>query len=165
MMASSDFIIRPASASDVDELSALAHRIWREHYTPIIGRDQVEYMLGLWYGVDFLLKQVADKDRLFLVLEQMEKLKGYIQSSEQKGHTFIHKLYIAPESQGQGMGSALLGALPKHLPIRLRVNRNNIDSIAFYKRHRFEIIAEDVLDIGEGYAMDDYIMRRPISSS
>lgn len=162
MTAKSSFLIRDVTVVDVEELSTLAHRIWREHYTPIIGNEQVEYMLGLWYSPEFLTKQVLDESRLFLTAQVAGELKGYIQSSEQESHSFIHKLYIAPESQGQGLGKALLGALPKGLPLSLRVNRDNHNSIAFYQHCGFKIVAEDVLDIGQGFVMDDYAMQRSI---
>jgi len=160
-----NFSVRVVQESDLEELSALAHRIWKQHYTPIIGSAQVEYMLGLWYGAEFLGKQMRDATRQFLLVEQAEQLKAYIQSSEQNGACFIHKLYVAPECQGQGMGKALLGALPTHLPLQLRVNRHNDKSIAFYKRYGFTVIGEDVLDIGDGYTMDDYIMKKSILAS
>lgn len=159
------FIIRCVIEADLEELSTLAHRIWREHYTPIIGAAQVKYMLGLWYSPQFLRDQMNDEKRLFLVVESGSELKAYVQSSEQDGYSFIHKLYVASESKGQGMGTALLKALPTHLPLQLRVNRDNINSIGFYKRYGFEITGEHVLDIGQGYSMDDYIMEMPISSS
>ncbi|NCB47474.1 GNAT family N-acetyltransferase, partial [bacterium] len=34
-----------ATFDDAAELAGLAETIWREHYTPIIGAEQVEYML------------------------------------------------------------------------------------------------------------------------
>ena len=38
--------IRLANSSDVDCITSLAEKIWRAHYTPIIGSKQVDYMLN-----------------------------------------------------------------------------------------------------------------------
>lgn len=152
------FTIRPTCDDDAEGLSALAHRIWHQHYPGIITVEQIDYMLGLWYTPDFLRQQIADPKRLFLVAEKANTLCGYIAASEQAGYTFIHKLYIADECRGQGLGQALLNALPKDRPFKLRVNRHNTGSIRFYQKYGFRIDAEDTLDIGNGYIMDDFIM-------
>ena len=41
------FTIRKAETNeDLQEIAALADVIWHEHFTPIIGKEQVEYMLS-----------------------------------------------------------------------------------------------------------------------
>ena len=40
----------------------------------------------------------------------------------------------------------------------LNVNRNN-EAVEFYKRNGFEIDSSEDIDIGNGYFMNDYIMR------
>ncbi len=150
--------IRDVQEADLQEVSTLAQRIWRQHYTSIIGAEQVNYMLKKWYEIDFLRSQMSDVSRTFLIVIQHKKIVGFIQSSVVEGFNFIHKLYIAPEAQGLGMGSALLRKVKSDLPYKLRVNRNNIDAIAYYKYFGFTITMEDILDIGNGYVMDDFIM-------
>ena len=38
-------IIRAESTDDVALIATLADTIWRDHYTPIIGKGQVDYMM------------------------------------------------------------------------------------------------------------------------
>ena len=38
------------------KISALAGEIWREHYTPIIGAEQVEYMLAKFQTAERILE-------------------------------------------------------------------------------------------------------------
>jgi len=40
----------------------------------------------------------------------------------------------------------------------LTVNKDNADSIAFYRRVGFRIAGSSVMDIGGGFVMDDYRM-------
>lgn len=49
--------IRLANSSDVDCITSLAEKIWRAHYTPIIGSKQVDYMLNKMYSKDSLIQQ------------------------------------------------------------------------------------------------------------
>jgi ribosomal protein S18 acetylase RimI-like enzyme len=41
--------------------------------------------------------------------------------------------------------------------LELNVNKYN-PTLGFYKKIGFSIISEEVIDIGNGYVMDDYIM-------
>jgi ribosomal protein S18 acetylase RimI-like enzyme len=43
----------------------------------------------------------------------------------------------------------------------LNVNKNNIAK-NFYKKLGFNIVLDEVIDIGQGYVMDDYVMEKPI---
>jgi len=153
------FRLRPVTTDDAEALSALAHRIWHQHYPGIITVEQIDYMLSLWYTPEVLRQQAEIEGRLFLMAEQQGSPVGYMATSEQEGFQFIHKLYVAEECRGKGLGKTLLGAVPaERLPLQLRVNKQNRDSIAFYERQGFRHHADDVLDIGKGYIMDDYIL-------
>jgi ribosomal protein S18 acetylase RimI-like enzyme len=45
--------------------------------------------------------------------------------------------------------------------LELNVNRNN-KAVEFYKKLGFRIIAEEDIDIDNGYFMNDYIMRKKL---
>ena len=42
--------------------------------------------------------------------------------------------------------------------IWLTCNRNNTSSLEVYKHLGFEVVREEVADIGNGFVMDDYIL-------
>jgi len=44
----------------------------------------------------------------------------------------------------------------------LTVNKDNADSIAFYRRVGFGIAGSSVTDIGGGFVMDDYRMSKSV---
>ena len=46
----------------------------------------------------------------------------------------------------------------------LNVNRHN-KAISFYKKYGFDIIAEEDIDIGNGYYMNDYVMEKKLPNS
>ena len=47
-----------ADQTHLDTISELAHTIWNAHYVPIIGQEQVDYMLGQMYNKENLKLQL-----------------------------------------------------------------------------------------------------------
>jgi len=43
----------------IDEVAKLAEEIWRDHYTPIIGAAQVDYMLTRFQSADAVKKPIG----------------------------------------------------------------------------------------------------------
>lgn len=77
---------------------------------------------------------------------------------------FISKFYIDPNSQAKGVGTIvfnkLVSAYPEVTEIRLAVNRKNFKSINFYFKNGFVIESVGDFDIGSGYYMSDFIMKK-----
>lgn len=86
----------------------------------------------------------------------------------EKDRVFLSKLYIAKEARGKGLASKAFAFLTelassnKKQAIWLTVNRYNSGSIAVYEKKGFVKVREQVLDIGNGYVMDDYVMEMAI---
>ena len=53
-------IIQAVSKSECNAISELANTIWKEHYTPIIGVDQVNYMLEKFQSSKVIFKQIQN---------------------------------------------------------------------------------------------------------
>jgi len=83
------------------------------------------------------------------------------------GKTKIHKIYILSSQQGKGTGKALVDYIEQQaLPfgdkaLFLNVNKYN-SAIQFYQKIGFEITKEEVIDIGNGFVMDDYVMEKQL---
>jgi GNAT superfamily N-acetyltransferase len=86
-----------------------------------------------------------------------EKVKGA------KAHK-LNKLYVLPAAQGTGAGKALLNKAIEvskaagSSSLFLQVNKQN-DAYTFYLKHGFVKEQEFKFDIGNGFFMDDYVMR------
>ncbi len=71
--------------------------------------------------------------------------------------------------QGKGVGKLLLQEVTDRAQqlgqdtLLLNVNRFNV-AIDFYKRQGFYVIAEEDIDIGNGYFMNDYLMEKKLQS-
>ena len=76
----------------------------------------------------------------------------------------LNKLYVLPSAQGTGAGKALLhqaievAKAAGSSSIFLQVNKHN-NAYSFYLKQGFIKEAEFKFDIGNGFYMDDYVMR------
>ena len=96
------FTIRKAETNeDLQEIAALADVIWHEHFTPIIGKEQVEYMLSRFQSYPALQDQVLTGYEYYRLLGN-RKLCGYMAiRQDQDGRMFLSKLYIAKQYRGR----------------------------------------------------------------
>ncbi len=158
--------IRKASIQDVEIIHELAHEIWPKVYDYMISVEQIDYMLNLIYSSSALENQIRDLKHQFIIYSEEEIPKAFASYSPtlNEPEAFrLHKLYVHPTLQGKGIGKKILEYIieemrvAKAVLLELNVNKNN-KSIAFYKKQGFVILRPEVIDIGGGYVMDDYVM-------
>lgn len=156
--------IRKVAPSDLPEVAELAAIIWREHYTPIIGSEQVEYMLEKFQSVPAMAKQISEGVSYYCIVLDGDCV-GYLSFYLKEDALFLSKIYVSSQLRGQGIGrqamqfvmeQAQLQGLAK---VQLTVNKYNSGSIAAYHRMGFVTVEELVMDIGSGFVMDDYLMQ------
>ena len=153
-----------ASKEDLKLVQSIAHRTWPDTFGNILSPAQIDYMLNLLYNLPQLEKQLEDGHILLLAFEDGVEL-GFtgIQLNLKPGQTKIHKIYILPTAQGKGIGKKLIQAIKKialeneQKSMLLNVNKYNTGAIEFYEYLGFVNIKEEVIDIGNGYVMDDYV--------
>lgn len=160
---------RVNSSEDIEVLTRLARVIWKEHYTPIIGVEQVEYMLDTFHSPEVILKQITEENYFYFLLKSDSEAVGYIGFSGNEDHLFLSKIYVASSVRGTGLGkialefvkeTARLNSLGK---ITLTVNKHNSNTIAAYYKLGFIKTGEICVDIGSGYYMDDFQMELVLS--
>jgi ribosomal protein S18 acetylase RimI-like enzyme len=165
--------LREMGAGDSEtaaELAELAESIWTEHYTPIIGAEQVRYMLDRFQSAEKMLEDIAVDGYRYFIACDGEKKVGYcaIKPDFESGGLFLSKLYVEKSRRGRGIARLMLEksvviARENRLDhIWLTVNKHNVNSIEVYKKLGFVIVEEMVKDIGGGFVMDDYKMRMEI---
>ncbi len=153
---------------DLAPLENLAKAIWIEHYIPIIGSAQVEYMLKKFQSIDAMIQQMESDGYLYFTIHQNGKLIGYYALQQQQNTLFLSKLYLNASCRGKGFARLALEQIESFANqhcltrIRLTVNKYNENSIKAYLKLGFNIVEEAVFDIGEGYIMDDYVMEKTL---
>lgn len=159
-----------AQPDEADAISAMATRIWPVAYAEIIPPTQIEYMLAWMYDPSKLKEEMLHAGIEYLWIASSGSKIGFLAVGPvlMGSSCPLHKCYLLPEFQGCGIGSAAMEQLFIHLEsvgatsLELRVNRGNFLAITFYRRNGFETCGEDCREIGGGFFMDDYLMKRPI---
>ena len=159
------------SEEDIAEIARLAREIWQEHYLPIIGQDQVDYMLEKFQSREAIARQIEQQYEYYLVLDRGQSA-GYVAVVPDAGKAklFLSKIYVRKELRGRGLGKAALEFVEDicrqrgFTNIRLTVNKNNTRSITWYGERGFSNTGSTMQDIGEGFVMDDFIMEKTILS-
>jgi len=146
-------------------VARLAESIWWQCYPPIIGAEQVHYMLGRGYALPALREQRRGGTRFFLLRAGPRPI-GFLAWRPESGEAFLDKLYLEPSFHRLGLGQLMLGEVARQAKaagmaaVTLRVNRHNRPAIRAYARCGFQIQASDCKPIGAGFVMDDYLMRQ-----
>jgi GNAT superfamily N-acetyltransferase len=163
------FIIRNATPADVEIIRSIADKTWWHTYSPILEKEQIEYMLGEIYSVEKISAQLTNHTQSYLLLVEdgtPVAFAGYSPREEDPEIYKLHKLYCLPETQGKGYGKTLIDAVAaktveagKHT-LDLNVNRHN-KAKSFYEKMGFEIAYEEDTAIGQ-YWMNDYVMRKKL---
>lgn len=149
-------------SEDISTVQQLAREIWEEHYLPIIGQQQIDYMLDLFYSTEKIQKELEEGVYWEILYLENEAI-GYLVCEVEEENIQLSKLYLKSKVRGRGLGKFLIDRAIEIAKennknsIRLNVNKNNTQSIAFYERVGFLKVEEGVFDIGNGYFMDDFI--------
>jgi len=168
--------IRPATLSDRSLIRSISERTWPSTYGHIISQEQIDFMLEWMYsdaslekqmntGCEFFIANLNGDDVGFCSVspEEEENNNSTEKVAGAKSHK-LNKLYVLPIAQGTGAGKALLN---KSIEVAkasgssslfLQVNKQN-DAYTFYLKHGFVKEQEFKFDIGNGFFMDDYVMR------
>jgi N-acetylglutamate synthase-like GNAT family acetyltransferase len=154
-------ILRKATLEDIPLIQEIAEEAWRPTYGHILTEEQTLYMIPLMYNTELISGQI----HLFSMLEDDGVAIGYCafeKTSETDGK--LHKLYLRPSVKQKGAGSFIIEQISHQArlmgltSIYLNVNKHN-SAVEFYLKKGFIKDHEMVLDIGNGYVMDDYVMR------
>ena len=168
-MIMAQFKVRKAETdARIREIADLAKVIWNEHFTPIIGKEQVDYMVEKFQSYPALKGQISEGYEYYQIFYRGE-FCGYIgiHPGEDK-RLFLSKLYIKKESRGQHLATKAFGFLKDlcrergYSAIWLTCNKHNDNSLGVYRHLGFETIDTQEADIGGGFIMDDYIMEYKI---
>ncbi len=163
-------ILRAIEDADLPAVAELADTVWRSHYRGIISDRQIDYMLDRMYQPTTLRQQLATGHRFVCAAygPLIVAFASFSGSLEDLSEGQIHKLYVHPDHQHQGLGVRLIDYLAGSLRtlgrrcVTLTVNRRNITAINFYFKVGFTIRSVVDIDIGQGFVMKDFVMAKPL---
>ena len=163
-------VIEKNTDDDFTDIRAIAQEVWPIAYGEILSAAQLDYMMEMMYSVASLQKQSNEKKCHFILAKEQGVSVGFASyefDCESTNKTKIHKIYILTAKQGKGIGKVLIDRIAeeaksqKNQAVFLNVNKYN-SAQHFYSALGFSIVKEEVIDIGQGYVMDDYVMEKSI---
>ena len=161
--------IKVCSQEQIAKVADLAREIWQEHYVPIVGQEQVSYMLERFQSQKAIAQQIAQGYEYYL-LDKDGQDEGYaaVVPDLSQACLLLSKIYVRRSARGCGLGKKALKYVESICRQRgiktiwLTVNKNNNESIAWYSQMGFTNAGSTVQDIGSGFVMDDYQMEKTV---
>ena len=159
------------SPKEIEIVADLASTIWNEYYVPIIGKEQVNYMIKSFQSVEAIQRQIKTENQKYYLIYHFAEPSGYICIKPSGDDLFLSKFYIIKEKRGTGLGKTGLNFIIGRAEelgataITLTVNKNNFNSLKAYDKLGFINTGSVVADIGAGFVMDDYTMRLDIKNN
>lgn len=147
----------------IKNLSALATKIVKQHFDPIIGETQNDYMINKFQSVSAIAEQIAMGYRYYFVVQNQENV-GFMAFYPKSGRMYLSKFYVDSKYRGKGISNKMFQfvkqeTIKEKLPaIVLNVNKNNTEVIHIYEHLGFCKVREEQNDIGNGYFMDDFVL-------
>jgi ribosomal protein S18 acetylase RimI-like enzyme len=127
--------VRPARPEEKDALARLFVRARNGMiYVPPVPEEHVPLIADELF---------TDNEEVWLA-EEHEQLLGFlaIRRSRTNGWETLERLYVEPDDQGRGVGTALLDKAKALRPggLHLWVFQKNTGAIRFYERHGFRLV-------------------------
>ncbi|MBD8036703.1 GNAT family N-acetyltransferase [Solibacillus sp. A46] len=141
-----DFTIRKMQSEDIKQVQDVAKTSWNATYEGIIPLEVQEKFLKTAYSNE-RMQQRLEQSFLF-VGERAGKIVGFANFSpvREDGKAELGAIYLYPEEQGKGIGSALLQQGIDNLDgikeIYINVEKDNKIGKTFYEAKGFDVVKE-----------------------
>ncbi|RHW43268.1 GNAT family N-acetyltransferase [Neobacillus notoginsengisoli] len=140
------FIIRKMKPEDTKQVQQVAKTSWNATYEGIIPQNIQERFLKSAYNDEMMERRLEHS--LMLVAEEDGKIVGFANFSKVRegGKVELAAIYLYPEFQGKGIGTALLNEGIARLEgieeLYINVERDNVIGKTFYEAKGFETVEE-----------------------
>ena len=158
--------VRPAGTADIRALEALARDIWEQHYTPIIGKSQVAYMLEKYQSQSAIERDIKDGCVYYIALFD-DVPCGYSAVARGAGGLFLSRMYVKQGYRRKGIARAMLDMIDAYARknklkrVWLTCNRYNTTSIESYMKLGFTIT--DAYKGRGGAGPDDCVLEKKLA--
>ena len=160
-------MIKIATIEDIAIIRNIAYNTWPSTFGEILTKEQIAYMLDMMYAEEVLKNHIQNGTQTFLIYVDENEPQGFAayEAMPHNGKLKIHKIYLLPSSQGKGIGKKLFSYLEQTakdlnlLRTSLNVNKYN-KAIHFYNKLGYQTVKTEIIDIGHGFIMDDFVMEK-----
>jgi GNAT superfamily N-acetyltransferase len=137
--------VRVAAEADLAAIAHVGHRTWHATYEPFAGKDYVARGLARWWSGQALRRGL---DHTLVAEDASGTVVGMASFAPDDDVLIVWKLYVLPEAQGSGAGTALLrkviaDATDRFRAVRLEYVDGNDHAATFYARHGFTYLKRE----------------------
>lgn len=134
--------IHKVKQEDIPEVKQVLSHTWKDTYGSYLSDKTIEKVTTVWHDPEALKAQALNPEVYFGVAKEDGKIVGLITVRKIDDRTvFMHRLYVHPDYQRQGIGSQLfdtaLQAFPDTKVVRLEVEEENKKGLSFYLKQGF----------------------------
>ncbi|MGI4751030.1 MAG: GNAT family N-acetyltransferase [Janthinobacterium lividum] len=161
--------IKQAKTVDAQTIKLLAEQIWWPTYNTILEKEQIRFMLDLFYAENKLEEQIETGQQIFYILLENDTPVAFAALSTDQENAelaVLEKIYCLPETQGKGYGKLLIATVEneasqmgKHV-LQLYVHRKN-PAKNFYEKMNFMVIKEVDRPLDK-YLLTDFVMQKEL---
>lgn len=163
-------LISEATIKDIKLIREIAYRSWPATYGTILSKEQIDYMLNLFYSDETLCENLNKKGHHFVLVHDDTTCIGFASYEHNyldKNVTRLHKIYLVPEAQGKGGGKLLINTVERlamdNLSVAISLNVNKFNkALSFYQKIGFKVVCEEDIELDFGYLMEDYVMEKQL---
>lgn len=163
---------RVSSSNDnvIRDTSSLATHIAREHFDPLVGSEQNDYMIDHFLSPYAIREQIEGGHEYYIVLSPEEKRPiGIVAVRPRNDHTLlISRFYLLKEERGKGYARSMMQLVRQRAqktgcPLaRVYLIRNNYQAILAFEHLGFTRVGERMDEIGSAYVVDNLVYEMPI---
>ncbi|MFC3740588.1 GNAT family N-acetyltransferase [Paractinoplanes deccanensis] len=138
--------IRRANQGDIEAIISVGRQTWPRTYE-FAGAEYVSKGLATWWSAEAIQRTL--ETTTVLVADGEKAIVGTGNIDLRPEVPVIWKLYVVPEMQGAGIGSALIDELvdvAAGRPVRLEYTDGNAHAAGFYAAHGFVEVRREAND-------------------
>ena len=142
--------VRHAEQEDAKKIHNVALKSWKNAYSHILSNNAIEEVINEWYSIESLKEDIEHPS--FFIAEKNSEIVGFVHATQKEGIAQLHRIYVDPEYQRQGIGSSLYNKMESELPskteeLHLEVLKQNKSGKQFYKKQGFQIATEEEIEL------------------
>lgn len=147
------FTIERATENDIDAIKKVLSATWVDTYASYLSHSTIEEVTTEWHTPELLRSQIERDTNYFAVAWLDGEIVGLITVAE-RDPLVLHllRLYVLPEHQRKGIGTALLSSALSRYPaartVRLEVERRNEQGVSYWQRQHFVAVGSSTQRVG-----------------
>ncbi|MEN9281497.1 MAG: hypothetical protein RL594_432 [Bacteroidota bacterium] len=162
-------VIREANRDDVGSIHLVAAATWEPTYRSIISQEQIQEMFEDLLSPPSIERQISNREGTYVLAFLQDRPQGFAYfapKDTELGVFKLHRLYVIPDQQHSGVGSALVQFVEQYVrnhngdAVELNVNRYN-SAQDFYRKMGYDFV--ETVDIPyKTYWLNDYVMKKAL---